>query len=303
MPPLPDQLRLAERTLRALVRDADLPAKIAVHPRPDASFGHAMPAWLRGPGADGTDDLMGIKWVTGFPENRGIGKPAICATLLLRAILDAGGITARRTAAVTGVAVARWAWSATGKPLSVALVGAGVQGESHLAMLEVTLPGSRVLIHDQDGERAERLAADGRAGGAFGEVSTRTSAAEAVSEADVVLTMVSFGPDRQQIPAETFERARLVVTVDYDMCLPASVARDAALFLVDELGQFQANRTGAVFVGYPDPEGIIGAHLDDHAPSGRVVVVHLGVGLADVVFGDAILRIAEATGRGVLLPR
>jgi hypothetical protein len=38
-------------------------------------------------------------------------------------------------------------------------------------------------------------------------------------------------------------------------------------------------------------------------PSGRVVTTHLGVGLADVVFGAAILRRAEALGLGTLLPR
>ena len=38
-------------------------------------------------------------------------------------------------------------------------------------------------------------------------------------------------------------------------------------------------------------------------PSGRVLVTHLGVGLADVVFGDAILRVAEERGLGTLLDR
>jgi len=32
-------------------------------------------------------------------------------------------------------------------------------------------------------------------------------------------------------------------------------------------------------------------------------VTHLGVGLADLVFADAILRAAEARGIGTLLPR
>ncbi len=50
MPPLPERLELAERTLTALVNDAQLPPKIAVHPRPDGSFVHAMPAHLRGSG-------------------------------------------------------------------------------------------------------------------------------------------------------------------------------------------------------------------------------------------------------------
>jgi hypothetical protein len=32
-------------------------------------------------------------------------------------------------------------------------------------------------------------------------------------------------------------------------------------------------------------------------------VTHLGVGLADVIFGEAILRRAEELGRGLMLPR
>ena len=38
-------------------------------------------------------------------------------------------------------------------------------------------------------------------------------------------------------------------------------------------------------------------------PAGRVVATHLGVGLADVVFGSAILDRARAIGLGVALPR
>ena len=50
MPDLDERLALAERTLTALVADAELPPKIGVHPRPDGSFAHAMPAHLRGAG-------------------------------------------------------------------------------------------------------------------------------------------------------------------------------------------------------------------------------------------------------------
>lgn len=310
MPPLPDQLRLAEATLRALSGDADLPAKIGVHPRSEGSFAHAMPAWLRGTDPGGAADLLGIKWVTGFPGNRSLSIPSIHATLLLndaatgepRAILDAAGITAVRTAAVSGVAIGHWAPSGGGAR-EVALVGAGVQGESHLAMLGGVLPGCRVTIHDRDGSRAGWLAGQARAMGAFSEVSTSPSAVAAVTGADVVITLVSFGPERQAIPAEAFDAASLVVAVDYDMCVPSEIVRDAALFLVDELGQFLTNRTEDVFRGYPDPAGIIGARLDEPRPTGRVVVTHLGVGLADVVFGDAILRTAEARSLGVLLSR
>ena len=105
MPPVADRLALAERTMIALVADADLPPKVAVHPRPSGSFAHAMPAALLPGDPRRGDDLLGIKWVTGFPDNRAQGLPAIHAVVILsdpvtgrpRAILDGGPITAMRT--------------------------------------------------------------------------------------------------------------------------------------------------------------------------------------------------------------
>ena len=38
-------------------------------------------------------------------------------------------------------------------------------------------------------------------------------------------------------------------------------------------------------------------------PEGRVVATHLGTGLADVVFGNAILAAANRLGLGIELPR
>ena len=73
MPPLDERLRLAERTMVALVADAELPPKIGVHPRPGGSFAHAMPAYLRGADPAGADDLVGMKWIAGFPTNRARG--------------------------------------------------------------------------------------------------------------------------------------------------------------------------------------------------------------------------------------
>ena len=94
--------------------------------------------------------------------------------------------------------------------------------------------------------------------------------------------------------------------VDYATYCAAEVARDAALFLVDQRDQFLANRAAGLFEDYPDPTATIGEALLAGTPrptSGRVVVTHLGVGLADVVFGAAILRRAEALGLGTLLAR
>ncbi len=173
-------------------------------------------------------------------------------------------------------------------------------------MIAHLLPGSDVAVHDRDPVRAGELVRDALATGAFAGARAAASAVDAIAGADVVLTVVSFGPDRQAIPAEAFAADSLAVAVDYDMCVPAAVARDASLFLTDERGQLLANRATGIFAGYPDPGATIGEALLAGTPrpvSGRVLVTHLGVGLADVVFGDAVLRNAELAGLGTVPPR
>src|SRR3954449_3564215 len=171
MPDLDERLALAERTLTALVADAELPPKIGVHPRPAGSFAHAMPAHLRGADASGADDLLGMKWVVGFGGNNALGLPAINAVVVLNdattglpaAILDGGPITALRTAAVSGVAIRRFAPAVQGRPPRAALIGAGIQGKSHLAVLGRVLPGVHLAVYDRHPDRAASLAAEGAA--------------------------------------------------------------------------------------------------------------------------------------------
>ncbi len=330
MPPVAERLDLAERTMIALVADAELPPKIGVHPRPAGSFAHAMPAALRpagtpgsaGSAGDRTDrDLLGIKWVTGFAANRAAGLPAIHAVVVLsdpgtgtpRAILDGGPITAERTAAVSGVAIARFGpiaaatAGAADHAARVAIIGAGVQGRSHLEVIGNVLPGARVTIVDRHPERAAALAEVARGTAGIASATSSTDAQETSREADVVITVASFAdPARRQVMDPTWLAAdALVVAVDYATMVSAAVAREAALFLVDDRGQFLANRDAGQFDDYPDPGATLGEAILDgtpRPPSGRVVVTHLGVGLADVIFGDAIVRRAEAAGLGTLLP-
>ena len=316
MPPVEERLALAERTMTALVEGAELPPKIGVHPRPAGSFAHAMPAHLSGADAAGTGDLLGIKWVTGFVGNRSRGIPAISATVILSdpatglpvAILDGGPITAMRTAAVTGVAIRRYAPRVGRRPTQVALIGAGVQGRSHLPVLAAVLPGLELTIHDRHPDRADALAALARETDGIATVGVGLTAREATSEADVVVTAASFTTPskRQRMTGAWLTADALVVAVDYATLVGADVVQDAALFLVDDRGQFLANRGVGQFDGYPDPTATLGEAILAATPRpglGRVVVTHLGVGLADVIFGDAILRGATDADLGVILAR
>jgi ornithine cyclodeaminase/alanine dehydrogenase-like protein (mu-crystallin family) len=312
MPPLAERLALAERTMRALVADADMPPKIGIHPRAPGSFAHAMPAYLRGTG-DGAD-AMGMKWVSGAPANNDRGLPNINAIVVLNdpdtalpiAILDGGPITAQRTAAVSGVAMRRYAPPAD-RHLRAAMVGAGTQARTHLPVLGLVMPGVEVAVYDRHPERAEALVALARDTEGIASAFSADSAREAVDGADIVLTLATFAtPDRRQMMTlDWLAPDALVVAVDYDTMCAAEIAVDAALFLVDDRGQFLANRDAGSFAGYPDPMATIGEALiaGTPRPTGRVLVSHLGVGLADVVFGTAILAAATASDRGIMLPR
>lgn len=98
----------------------------------------------------------------------------------------------------------------------------------------------------------------------------------------------------------------VVIAVDYAAMVAAEVARDAALFLTDERGQFLANREAGQFDGYPDPTATIGEALLAGTPrptTGRVLATHLGVGLADLVFADRIVGRALERDLGTWLDR
>jgi alanine dehydrogenase len=321
MPPLEERLRLAEVTMTALARPgaSQLPPKIAIHPRPADSFVHAMPAHLRG--ATIGEDLVGMKWVAGYATNNALGMASISAVVVLNdpesgvpfAMLDGGPITAQRTAAISGLAIRRFgpdagAGVAPGAtPRHVAVIGAGVQGTSHLPVLGGVLPGLTLHVFDAAPDRAATLAETARATPGIAAAEVHDSARAAVEAAQVIVTAASFGPaeDRQVMTNAWLGPDATVVPIDYATYCAAEVARDAALFLVDQREQFLANRDAGNFDDYPDPMATIGEAIlaGTPRPAGRVVVTHLGVGLADLVFADAIVRAAIEAGLGTTLPR
>jgi ornithine cyclodeaminase/alanine dehydrogenase-like protein (mu-crystallin family) len=314
MPPLHERLDLAERTMTALVADAELPPKIGLHPTPPEAFAHAMPAMLRGADPTGASDLVGIKWVAGFDTNKALGIPAINAVVILNdattglpiAVMDGGPITAMRTAAVSGVALRHFAPTVTGRPPRAALIGAGVQGRSHLPVLGAVLPGVQVRAYDPSADHLTALVELGRATDGIGGIEAATSARDAIDGADVVVTAAAFGPRRQVMTNDWLGPDTTVVPVDYATYCSAEVARDAALFLIDHRGQLDAGRANGLFDDFPEPVATIGEAILASTPrpaGGRVVAMHLGVGLADVVFGSAILARAASMGLGILLPR
>jgi ornithine cyclodeaminase/alanine dehydrogenase len=313
LPPVEDRVVLAGRALVALAREqAEMPPKIGVHPRPGALL-HAMPAWLR------DEDIVGLKWVGAFPGNRARGLPAIAALIVLNdpetgrpiCVMDGTVITAARTAAVSGVAIRAYRTDAR----RFAIIGAGVQAHSHLEMLAELSPGAELIVFDRHAERAERLAEEARRMPGIASATAAATARDAARAAEVVITVATLGSGSQQMTPDWVAPDALVVAVDFATYASADLARAAQTFAVDDRTQFLAYRDQGYFDGFPDPGstlgeafersgyGWMGVAQDASQDRGLVLVTHLGVGLADVIFAHAILSAATEGGVGMGLPR
>jgi alanine dehydrogenase len=147
-----------ERALQA-VREAfvayargewTMPPKVYVPAYPAGDF-RAMPALGAGHAL--------LKWVTSFPGNPAQGLPTVSGLVLLsdasngmlRAVLDAGAVTALRTGAAAVLAA-----EVLGSGGRAAVIGAGVNGEA--AAETFVARGTPVQLWDVDKGRARKVA-------------------------------------------------------------------------------------------------------------------------------------------------
>ncbi len=269
------------------------PPKPAVHPRSDA-FINAMPAYLGG------SDRVGIKWVAGFEGNRAKGLPYIYGVFLLtdaetgrpQALIDGGWITEMRTAGASGVVLRH----VPDQPRRLAIVGAGVQGRRHLELLLELRPGiEEVRVYDAREEASEALLA--LAGDRKGVLAG--SAEEAVEGADLVVTAVTVTLDPHLTAANTDPDA-VLLPVDYDDGMAAQAANGAALYVVDDPGQY-ASVADLHFEGFREPDGelaqVVAGGLA--VPSkGRRMFLNMGIAMDDVALGGLCFDRARERGIG-----
>jgi alanine dehydrogenase len=195
-------------------------SKVYVPAPPDGDF-RAMPASGAG--------YAVLKWVTSFPRNPERGLPTVAGVVLLsdsttgelRAILDAGAVTALRTGAAAVLAAETLARSSD---TPAAVVGAGVNGRA--VARTFVARGRRVLLWDARPEKAEALAEElGRAASvatskenalATDVVATVTPGAEILFElrslqpGQHASLMGADGPGKAEIAVDELLRARVV---------------------------------------------------------------------------------------------
>ncbi len=134
-------------------------------------------------------DVMGLKAVTLYPQNPAVGRPAVMALILLfdpnsgepLAVLEANGLTAARTAAVSALMVDRFASLGEGV---VAVLGSGRQAAAHLAALRTLRAVDDVRVWSATAAHAHEFAR-------LQDASYMASAEQAVRGADIVLIATS----------------------------------------------------------------------------------------------------------------
>jgi ornithine cyclodeaminase len=179
---------LMAETLSALARgEATLPLR-TVFLIPDGAFA-VMPAALANP------STVGAKIITVLPKNHGTQFDSHQGAVLLfdtkngslLSVMDATSITTIRTAAVSGVATRALA-KKDAKTLTI--LGAGVQGHSHLEAMFAVREFESVRIWSRNAAHAQTLAGVARdKHGAKADVSP--TAKDAVAGADVICTTTS----------------------------------------------------------------------------------------------------------------
>jgi 2,3-diaminopropionate biosynthesis protein SbnB len=271
----------------------------------------AMPAWI-----GGEDPIAGLKWIGSKHDNptaRSLERAS--AVIVLNddrthfpiAILEAGRISALRTAAVTGVACR---YLAKRDFQSVAIIGCGPIGRTQIQMFCEQFSHIRqIRLHDVDAANLDQGASWAQATFPDVEFARFENPRAAIDGAHVVVTCTV--TDRPYLPfewlspgaflanvsimdveKEVFLRADKVVVDDWEQC-----NREKKIInqLVEE-GSFSRRQLHAEL-----GEIVVGSRPGRESDEEIILLNPMGMAIDDIVCARAILRCAEAEGVGAML--
>ncbi len=284
----------------------EMPPKPGIHTMPD-SFIHAMPAFVEGMRA------AGLKWVSGYPENRKRGLPYISGLIIMNdpdtgvptCVMDASWVTAKRTAAATAVATK---YLADPGAKVFGILGCGVQGRTNLeAVAAVSTELERVKAYDIDRAVAARYADDMKT--SYGlDVVVVDEPRKAVETADIVVTA---GPILRH-PLPTIEAGWLkeggfACPLDFDSYWKPDAMRAVDKFCTDDIDQLRYYQTVGYFSGIPaihsDLSQIVTGKMPGRESSDeRTMSMNLGVAIEDMATAIRVFESAKRKDIGTWLP-
>ena len=285
----------------------EMPAKIGIHPIYNA-FHHAMPAFVP------VAEASGIKWVACFPENYKYKLDQTSALIILNdvqtgwplAIMDGAWITAKRTAAVSAIAVEKLARRDSSE---VGILGCGVQGHEHLVALATVMNSlKKVKVMDIRPGMGQQLI--DRFEGNYGfEIVEAASVEELVRGSDVVVTATAIlQKPNPIIKDEWIKGGALLLPIDLDSVFEWETMKRADKFLVDSLDEMNYFMSiGYLAHGLPPLYAEIGEVVADLKPGRQndeetIFDMNIGMGVVDIVVAKDIVERAIKETIGTRLP-
>jgi ornithine cyclodeaminase/alanine dehydrogenase-like protein (mu-crystallin family) len=282
----------------------EMPPKPGVHTQPDA-FIHAMPAYI--PGLHS----VGMKWVSGYPENYRRGLPYISGLLILNdeqtgvplAVMDCTWITAMRTGAATAVAAK---YLARPDSSSVGILGCGVQGMSNLDALMVLFRIKDIAAYDVFPGALDHFTAVVRDRYGLSVVKARQPR-DAVDSLDMVVTS---GPilltPHATIKAGWLKEGAFASLVDFDSYWDGPAMRESSKFCTDDVPQLEHYRAVGYFQNIPPIYATVGELVAGKKPGRenrkeRTMTCNLGLALEDMATAPLVYRRAIERGIGTRL--
>jgi ornithine cyclodeaminase len=305
--PVDSCIAAMEQTFTALANGQVVqPLRTAIH-LPDGSGSlYTMPAFTADPPA------LAVKMITIFPGNRALGRESHEGVVLLfdtqtgelRAMLDAGALTAVRTAAVTALATRLLARPDAG---DLAMLGTGVQAAAHLDALLCVRTLRRIRVWSPARENVLRFVKQHSSRLGL-EIEAAASARDAVTGADIVCTVTSSHtpvlegdwltagahvnavgasmPTTREVDTETIRRARVFVDMRAaalaeagDVLIPINEGVIGADHVLGELADLVLSR--------------VTGRLTDHDIT---FFKSLGLAMEDAAAAAIVLRNTESRG-------
>ena len=279
------------------------PLRTIVRPPGEPSLLGLMPAH-RG----GERPLYALKAIAIFPSNAALGLDLHQGFVALfdgetgatRALLNAGALTAVRTAAVSGVATR---CLARDDVRTLAILGTGIQARAHLQAMNAVREFERVVVW-------------GRTPGRFAdldEVEEVPSAEEAVRVADVLVTATSAAEPvvrrawlKQGVHVNAVGSSIPTAReLDTETMAAASLFVDRRESAVNEAGDFLiAQREGAIgpeHIKAELGELVLGSAAGRRSPGEITVFKSLGLAVEDLAAAEHVVARAEAENAGTLV--
>jgi ornithine cyclodeaminase/alanine dehydrogenase-like protein (mu-crystallin family) len=284
----------------------EIPPKTGLHSMSDA-FINAMPAYIP------AKNSIGVKWVSAYPQNRARGLPYISGLLILNdpetgiptCVMDCAWITAKRTAAASAVAAK---YLARPNSQSLGVLGAGVQGFSHLEAIKTLFPIRRVVVYDVVPAQAKRYAERAAELWSDLEIAEVSNPKAAVAGLDIVVTA---GPVLKK-PHATIKPGWMTpgafaTAVDYDSYWDPAAMAEVSKFVTDDLRQLEYHKTVGYFQNIPPVYAELGELVTGRKPgrendSEITMAVNLGLAICDMATAPLVYRKAVEKGLGIWLP-